>query len=38
MWAGGHQQPSANAQQWWQMSYNYQYQTQPAGMCWDYLL
>ena len=33
MWAGNssNQHPSANAQQWWPMSYNYQYQTQPAG-------
>jgi len=38
MWAGGHQQPSANAQQWWPMSYNYQYQTPPAGKHCNYLL
>lgn len=37
MWAGGgHQQPSANAQQWWPMSYNYQYQTQPADASQDW--
>lgn len=35
MWAGGHQQSNANAQQWWPMSYNYQYQTQPAGKHWN---
>jgi len=31
MWAGGHHDPSANAQQWWPMSYNYQYQNPQAG-------
>lgn len=38
MWAGNgsNQHPSANAQQWWPMSYNYQYQTQPADASQDW--
>lgn len=36
MWAGGHHDPSANAQQWWPMSYNYQYQNPQADPSQDW--